>query len=103
MKLKPVLDQNEQGLHAARSTGSILIVDSNAFYRLALAEMIKQYNLQCDLCSSGYEALSKVKSSMRTQGDSRASYKLIIIDSDLPDANGCDVIGQIFELLQELG
>ena len=61
-----------------------LIIDDNDNTRLILEQMLKHWQIECDSCSNGFEALQKMESSK--------SYDVIICDYDMPYFNGIETI-----------
>ena len=61
----------------SQQVNSILIVDDNFFEKIALKNLFEQYQFDCDLASSGLEALNMVQA---RQNSGKQMYKLIMID-----------------------
>ena len=81
---------------------SILIVDDEEFNLKALSAIL-QFKLNIDIlthCSfarNGQEAYDMIKSNIKENNDRSCSYKLILMDYDMPVLNGPDATSKIRE------
>ena len=82
----------------------ILIVDDQEFNLKAL-EIMLQYKLNVDVLNtcvralSGKQAIEIVKEDMKKNKYSWCSFKLILMDYEMPDLDGPDTTSQIRDLL----
>ena len=67
------------------SSHMVLIVDDCCFNLSATASLFMQFNLKCDTCNNGQEAISLVKA--RQESD-EPMYKLILMDYSMPECGG---------------
>ncbi|HBD92540.1 MAG: hypothetical protein A2015_07295 [Spirochaetes bacterium GWF1_31_7] len=66
-----------------QSVKKVLIVDDNENNRLILTDMLKYKGIESDVAINGKDALVKLRINR---------YELLIIDYNMPDQNGCDII-----------
>ena len=71
---------------------NILIVDDNFENRQLLAEILRDV-ANCDFAASGKEAIDAYNLSIE-KGD---PYSLILLDIELPEVNGLEILGKIRE------
>ena len=76
----------------------ILIVDDNFENRQLLAEILREVAF-CDFAASGKEAIEAYNLSL-TKGE---SYSLILLDIELPEVNGLEILNKIRESEQTAG
>ena len=62
----------------------MLVVQENLLCCVAIAQLIEQMNLTCDMAHSSWDAVEKVKKSLKLG----ITYKLIFIDLELPGSSG---------------
>lgn len=70
----------------------ILIVDDNFENRQLLAEILREIAI-CDFAASGKEAIDAYNLSLKKQDP----YSLILLDIELPEINGLEILGKIRE------
>ncbi len=70
----------------------ILIVDDNFENRLLLAEILREV-AECDFAASGKEAIDAYNLSVQR----RSGYSLILLDIELPELNGLEILQMIRE------
>ena len=63
----------------------ILIVDDCPFNVVAIKSLLVQFNYSCEHCTTGQEALHRVKN---RHANSKPSYKLILMDYSMPELDG---------------
>ena len=69
----------------------ILVVDDNVTNLYALADSISSWNAQLTTCNNGKDALQKLNKA-KTEG---SPFDIVLIDSDMPDMDGFEVIEHI--------
>jgi two-component system, sensor histidine kinase and response regulator len=69
----------------------ILIVDDNVTNLYALAESVSSWNAQLTTCNNGKDALQQLKKA-KSEGP---PFDIVLIDSDMPDMDGFEVIEYI--------
>ncbi len=70
----------------------ILIVDDNFENRQLLAEMLREVAV-CDFAATGREAIEAYNLSLQKGGP----YHLILLDIELPEVNGLEILNKIRE------
>lgn len=70
----------------------ILVVDDNFENRMLLAEILREIAV-CDFAATGKEAIDAYNMSTQRQ----APYNLILLDIELPEVNGLDILQKIRE------
>ncbi len=75
-----------------RHLKSALIIDDNANNRLILEKMLRRWQISCEACENGLEALKRI-------GVSR-SFDVIICDYEMPYIDGLETIRIIREMLK---
>ncbi|MCC6758659.1 MAG: response regulator [Candidatus Omnitrophica bacterium] len=70
----------------------ILIVDDNFENRMLLAEILREIAV-CDFAATGKEAIEAYNLSTQRQ----APYSLILLDIELPEVNGLEILHRIRE------
>jgi len=78
----------EQGIKSTK----ILIVDDNAINRKTLDEHLKQWKVQCQVASSGKEALEK----LYYEFEQKKPFNIAILDHHMPEMNG-EELGRIIK------
>lgn len=68
----------------------ILIVDDNFENRQLLAEILREI-AECDFAASGKEAIEAYNLSLKKA----EPYSLILLDIELPEINGLEILGKI--------
>ncbi len=68
-----------------------LVVDDNLANRVVLGEMLQNWRMQPTVIGSGREALDELERA-EAEGD---GYRLLLLDNQMPDMSGFDVIEQI--------
>src|SRR4029077_16456504 len=68
-----------------------LVVDDKEVNRRILSELLKRWNMQPELASSGKEAMSAILAAAKT-GD---PFELILVDGHMPEMDGFDLIEMI--------
>ncbi len=76
----------------------ILIVDDNFENRQLLAEILREVAV-CDFAASGKEAIEAYNLALQ-KGE---SYNLILLDIELPEINGLEILGKIRESEKKAG
>lgn len=70
----------------------ILIVDDNFENRMLLAEILREIAV-CDFAATGKEAIEAYNMSTQRQ----SAYSLILLDIELPEVNGLEILHRIRE------
>jgi two-component system chemotaxis response regulator CheY len=70
----------------------ILIVDDNFENRMLLAEILREIAV-CDFAATGKEAIEAYNMSIQRQ----EQYSLILLDIELPEVNGLEILRRIRE------
>ncbi len=70
----------------------ILIVDDNFENRMLLAEILREIAI-CDFAATGKEAIEAYNMSIQRQ----EPYSLILLDIELPEVNGLEILHRIRE------
>jgi CheY-like chemotaxis protein len=70
----------------------ILIVDDNFENRMLLAEILREIAV-CDFAATGKEAIEAYNLSTQRQ----SAYSLILLDIELPEVNGLEILHRIRE------
>ncbi|MCX6252352.1 MAG: response regulator [Bacteroidetes bacterium] len=68
---------------------NVLVVDDNENNRIIIQHMLQTRNIHSDLAASGKEALEKINANL--------NYDVVIIDYNMPEMNGIEVIRLIRE------
>jgi CheY-like chemotaxis protein len=76
----------------------ILIVDDNFENRQLLAEILREIS-ECDFAASGKEAIEAYNLSLKRS----EPYSLILLDIELPEINGLEILGKIRESEKQAG
>jgi len=76
----------------------ILIVDDNFENRQLLAEILREVAV-CDFAASGKEAIEAYNLSLQKS----EPYSLILLDIELPEVNGLEILNKIRESEQNTG
>ena len=76
----------------------ILIVDDNFENRQLLAEILREVAM-CDFAASGKEAIEAYNLALQK----KESYNLILLDIELPEINGLEILGKIRESEKKAG
>ena len=76
----------------------ILVVDDNFENRQLLAEILREV-AECDFAASGKEAIEAYNLSLQ-RGD---QYSLILLDIELPEINGLEILEKIRESEKDAG
>ena len=76
----------------------ILIVDDNFENRQLLAEILREVAL-CDFAATGIEAVDAYNLSVRRE----EPYSLILLDIELPEVNGLEILEKIRESEKDAG
>ncbi len=76
----------------------ILIVDDNFENRMLLAEILREISI-CDFAATGKEAIEAYNLSTQRQ----EPYSLILLDIELPEVNGLDILQKIRESEKTVG
>jgi sigma-B regulation protein RsbU (phosphoserine phosphatase) len=71
---------------ANNSSAEILIVDDDALSRKILAQVLTSTGYNCRMCSDGSEALKRIRAEPPS---------LLLLDFDMPGANGAEVLKQL--------
>lgn len=74
---------------------TILVVEDNTFNICALESLFIQFNMQCESCCNGLEAIKMVKARLDQK---RPMYGLILMDYSMPICNGLDATKAIRKL-----
>jgi signal transduction histidine kinase/CheY-like chemotaxis protein/HPt (histidine-containing phosphotransfer) domain-containing protein len=69
----------------------VLIIDDNATNRCILRKMVERWQMRAEEAASGAEGLKKLQSSFA----SGLPYRLVLLDEQMPEMNGFEVIRQI--------
>ena len=64
----------------------------------ALESLFAQFNIQCDKCTNGLEAIRAVKERLKSQ---QSIYGLIVMDYSMPVCNGLEATKQIRKLTKQ--
>jgi len=70
----------------------ILIVDDNFENRQLLAEILREV-AECDFAATGRECVEAYNLSLQN----KSRYNLILLDIELPEVNGLEILGKIRE------
>lgn len=76
----------------------ILVVDDNFENRMLLAEILREIAV-CDFAATGKEAIEAYNLSTQR----RSPYSLILLDIELPEVNGLDILQKIRDSEKEAG
>ncbi len=76
----------------------ILVVDDNFENRQLLAEILREV-AECDFAASGKEAIDAYNLSLQRSDQ----YSLILLDIELPEINGLEILGKIRESEKNAG
>ena len=76
----------------------ILIVDDNFENRQLLAEILREVSV-CDFAASGKEAIEAYNLALQK----KEPYSLILLDIELPEINGLEILGKIRESEKNAG
>ncbi len=76
----------------------ILIVDDNFENRQLLAEILREVT-ECDFAASGKEAIDVYNFALKN----KRPYSLILLDIELPEVNGLEILRKIRESEKEAG
>ena len=76
----------------------ILIVDDNFENRQLLAEILREV-VVCDFAATGKEAIGAYNLSF----EKRSPYSLILLDLELPEVNGLEILKKIRESEESVG
>ena len=76
----------------------ILIVDDNFENRQLLAEILREVAV-CDFAASGKEAINAYNTALERQ----EAYNLILLDIELPEVNGLEILTKIRESEKSVG
>ena len=84
--------------------GRILIVDDQIFNIIAIKVLIQSYlhvdpDLICDFAMNGKEALNKVIQNTKDNENNHTSYKLILMDCNMPLMDGMETSFKIRNFL----
>lgn len=77
---------------------SILIVDDNSENRELLAEILREVAV-CDFAANGIEAIDAYNLSV----EKKEPYHLILLDIELPEVNGLEILAKIRESEKRAG
>lgn len=76
----------------------LLVVEDNELNRFVIAQFLQQWNAQADYAATGLEALDKI-----AQSDAQNSYQLILLDLQMPDMDGYEVMRVLRQMPKPLG
>ena len=79
-----------------RKGADILVVEDNMYMNIALQTLVTSFVESCDYATDGEEALQYVKTKYEQDG---STYKLIIMDYEMPICNGLDASRKIRDYL----
>ena len=83
--------------HEDSNLVKILVVDDCPFNVVAIQALIMQFNLECEFCSNGADAVKLVKDRL-AQG--KPVYRLILMDFSMPGCDGPTATSKIRAELQ---
>ncbi len=88
---QPAERKHTVSLPPAIKDKKILIVEDNSTNRLFIHEQLTTWECRHDEASSGIEALEKLECSLLNEDP----YSMVILDMDMPDMDGLNVLGRI--------
>ena len=74
----------------------ILIVDDNWYNMMAVISLLKAFNLEADVATSGAEGIDLIKKRLASN---MTTYKLIMMDYSMPILNGAQTTLLIRQIL----
>ena len=74
----------------------ILIVDDNWYNMMAVISLLKAFNLEADVATSGAECIDLIKKRLASN---MTTYKLIMMDYSMPILNGAQTTLLIRQIL----
>ena len=75
----------------------MLVVDDCPFNIIALKNIIHGFDIGCDFCMTGAEALQKVRERVLSN---KPNYKLILMDYSMPECDGISATRSIKQFVR---
>ena len=80
----------------------VLVVDDCGFNILAVMNLLNEFNLSCDTCNDGLQAIDLVKA-RSSESKIHPMYEMILMDYSMPECNGIEATKEIRSFLTSAG